>query len=433
MEFAAGVFYLSIIAASSLAIVLLVQWIGQLRNQAVDLRIVFPCRDFVSRLLRRQRNWSEVQKVLAAIILAVLGSRLWIYLLGGVWSLYFTDSHTLAFHSIWQKWDAGHYLFIAEHGYVVTPHDEAVLIAFFPLYPLLIKGFGFILRNYSVAGYFVSTVSLMVACFFLYKLVEEQVSQPAAAKAVLFLIISPFSVFLGLVFTESLFLALSIAFFYALRKQRWLIAGAIGFFAALTKNQGILLLIPFLMEAIAALVHQLRGREGRSMLSLGLKTLTPMLLIPAGLAVYILINYRVTGDPLQFLAYQKTHWHNSFGFFAENIENLLRQASSYPDHEFRFSLMVLQPVVFMVALFALFAALAKKIPLSIVAFSLIFLLVSFSPTWLLSGARYATALFYIPMLLAVVSTNTSRLLVWSSLSVSLMSFFVIVYVEGAMF
>ncbi len=301
------------------------------------------------------------------------------------------------------------------------------------MYPFLIKGFGFIFRDYSVAGYFVSTVSLMAACYFLYKLVEEQISRSVAVKAVLFLIVSPFSVFLGLVFTESLFLALVIAFFYALKKQRWLIAGGLGFFAALTKNQGVLLLIPFLMEALVVLVHQPRSREERSVLSLGLKTLTPVVLIPAGFLVYILINYWVTGNPFQFLDYQKTHWHNSFGLFAENIKNLLLQASSYPDHAYRFSLMVLQPVVFMFALFALCAAVAKKIPPSINAFSLVFLLVSFSPTWLLSGARYSTALFYIPMLLAIVSTNTSRLIVLSGLSMSFMSFFVIVFVEGAMF
>ncbi|MBI5896009.1 MAG: glycosyltransferase family 39 protein [Desulfobacterales bacterium] len=365
--------------------------------------------------------------------MAVVGSRLFIYLLGSIWSLYFTDGHTLAFHSVWQQWDAGHYLFIAENGYVAAPHEKAVLIAFFPLYPYLIKGFGFIFRDYSVAGYFVSTVSLMAACYFLYKLVKEQTSPSVAAKAVLFLIISPFSVFLGLVFTESLFLALVIAFFYALKKQRWLIAGTIGFFAALTKNQGILLLIPYLMEALVALVHQPRGRQERPVMSLGLKTLTPVLLILAGLAVYILINYRVTGNPFQFLAYQKSHWHNSFGFFAENIRNMLLLASSFTDYEFRFSLMVLQPIVFMFALFALCAAVVKKIPPSINAFSLAFLLVSFSPTWLLSGARYSTALFYIPMLLAIVSTTTSRLIVLSGLSMSLMCFFVIVYVEGAMF
>ncbi len=432
--FAVCLSYFSIIAASAIALLLLIRWIGQLRNSDVTLNIAFPWHRFFLTHWIRPRNWPKVYIVVSGIILAVVCSRLLIFLLGGIWSLYFTDEHTLNFNAIWLKWDASHYLFIAENGYVTAPHDQAVLIAFYPLYPLLIKCFWFILRDYSQAALLVSSLSLITACFVLYKLVNAQFSSSTAAKAVLFLIVSPFSVFMGLVLTESLFLALVLTCFYSLRERRWLMAGVAGFFAALTKNQGILLLVPYLMEAIAAIVHQRRQpRVQTSALCLGLKTIGPALLVPAGFTVYILINYLVFGNSFQFLEFQKTHWYNSFGFFAQNIKQMALQADSYPDPGYRFSIMVLQPAVFVVALLLLFAAVIKRIPASTNVFSLLFLLVSFSPTWLISGARYTTALFFVPMLLAILATTTQRLIVLSGLSISLMSFFVIVYVEGVLF
>lgn len=426
------IFYISIIAATALAILLFIQWIGQLRNEAAAMVIARIWGNSVSKLQAWLRHRSESLKLIADIVSAVLISRIFIFILGSVWALYFTNSHSMKFNDIWQKWDAFHYLFIAEHGYVTSPPDKAVLIAFYPLYPLLIRGSWYIFRDFTIAAYFVSNVSLMAGCFFLYKLVEEQVSRAAAAKSVLFLLVSPFSVFLGLVYTESLFLSLVLAFFYGLQKQWWLFAAIVGFFAALTKNQGLLLVIPYLMEATAILVQKKKNLEGRGLGLQSLKTLVPALLILAGFLVYVLINDMVAGNPFQFLVYQKNHWFNSFGFFAENIRNMLQQVSSYPDHGYRFTVMLLQPLVFMVALMSLFVAVAKNLRSSINVFSMAFLLVSFSPTWLLSGARYSTALFFIPMLLSIISTTTTRLILASGLSISLMSLFVIVYIEGAM-
>lgn len=426
------VFYVSITGVALLAILLLCQWIGRLRKDTGIFKIPVAWRNFHARLLSWQIAWPAGLKAATGIVMAVLLSRLFIFLLGTIWSLYFTDGHSLNLGAIWQKWDAYHYLFLAQNGYVTHPHDKAVLIAFYPLYPLLIKIGWFVFRDYTFAGYFVSIASLTAACFFLHKLVTLHASVDTAAKAVLFLLISPFSVFLGLLFTESLFLALTLAFFYSLAKQHWFRAGLMGFLAATAKNQGLLLVIPFLMEAIATLVDEKRKAQPPSLWRSGMKALTPALLIPTGFLVYLLVNFVVFGDPLQFLAFQKTHWHNSFGFFARNMENLWQQVPSYPGHQFRFSVMMLQPIVFLSALMLLFIAVVKKIPPSINAFSLVFLLISFSPTWLLSGARYTTTLFYIPMVLAMFSTTTTRLVLLSNLSASLMSLFVILYVEGAM-
>ena len=53
--------------------------------------------------------------------------------------------------------DSQHYLNIAEHGYVNTG-DDRLLIVFFPLYPLLVRGVHFIVQNYLVSGLIVSNL-----------------------------------------------------------------------------------------------------------------------------------------------------------------------------------------------------------------------------------------------------------------------------------
>ncbi len=426
------IYYFCIIAVIGLIVQIFTQWIAQLRKKDFAFRDTLSLNNPFIKISSFVHNWSYNQKLIGAICLAVIFSRFIVFLVGGTWSLYFTESHTWNFKAIWQKWDAEHYLYIARHGYEGISHEKAVLIAFYPLYPLFIKMMSFIFGDYFISGLIVSTISLGIASYFLYKLVEEQFGSSTATKAVVFLLASPFSVFLGLVNTESLFLALVLAFFYMLYKRRWLLASTIGFLGALTKNQGVLLLIPYIIEVTVALGDEWRFHRKKPELSLVLKTVTPVFLIPAGFFVYLLINYLIYGDPFQFLVFQKTWWHNSFGFFARNIESLWRQTSTYPNHAYRFSLMLLQPIIFIVSLIFLNLAIAKKIRPSIIAFSLVFLLISFSPTWLLSAPRYTTALFFIPMLLAILSKATLRFAFLSYVSTALMCFFIIVYVEGAM-
>jgi hypothetical protein len=55
------------------------------------------------------------------------------------------------------------------------------------------------------------------------------------------------SFFFSAVYSESLFLALSIGAVYAARRERWAWAGALGLLAATTRSAGVLLLVPLAM------------------------------------------------------------------------------------------------------------------------------------------------------------------------------------------
>ena len=54
----------------------------------------------------------------------------------------------------------------------------------------------------------------------------------------------PVSFFLSAVYTESLFLALSVGSIYAARRERWLLCGVLGFLAAISRNGGVALILP---------------------------------------------------------------------------------------------------------------------------------------------------------------------------------------------
>ena len=57
--------------------------------------------------------------------------------------------------SIWNRWDAPHYLDIARAGYVAQG-VEARWIVFYPLYPWLVRACAFILGDELVSTFFVS-------------------------------------------------------------------------------------------------------------------------------------------------------------------------------------------------------------------------------------------------------------------------------------
>src|SRR6476620_5134641 len=115
---------------------------------------------------------------------------------------------------IWNRWDTRHYLRPAEHGYA-TSGDTRVSLVFFPLYPWLVRGAAFFVRNYMAAAFVVSGIASIAVGLLLQKLVRLDESEAVARNTVWFLFIFPTSYFLHIAYTESLFLALTLGCFLA--------------------------------------------------------------------------------------------------------------------------------------------------------------------------------------------------------------------------
>ena len=202
--------------------------------------------------------------------------------------------------SIWNQWDGHQYLLIAQHGYAASG-DQRLALAFFPLYPWLIRLTTMVVRDDVLSAFLISTVASVAAGVMLARLVEIDYPRLLARRAVWFLFIFPTSYFLHADYSESLFLALVLAAFIAARCERWCAAGVVGALAALTRPNGILLLPALGADAFCQWWDT--GRFNWRWLWAGL--------ILTGIAGYLLVNYRITGDPLAFLSVQREHWSHT--------------------------------------------------------------------------------------------------------------------------
>lgn len=145
------------------------------------------------------------------------------------------------------RWDTGYYLMISEFGY----RPDGCECAFFPLYPLLIRFVSKALGISSLWGGLLVSVSCFIGSgLFLYKWVLLEGDSKQALWSVVWLCIFPMSFFFVSLYTESLFLLLSIAAIYFSRRGKFISAGLAIAFAGATRPTAFLLAIPYILEFI---------------------------------------------------------------------------------------------------------------------------------------------------------------------------------------
>jgi Gpi18-like mannosyltransferase len=198
----------------------------------------------------------------------------------------------------WNHWDGANYVRIAQFGYQ-TPYD----VAFFPLFPLLITAFAYVLGSWSylLVGTIISNAALLGALFVIYQLAVEAGGEQVAQRTLLYLCIFPTAFYFFAPYNESLFLLLTASTFLAMRQQRWWLAGLLGLLAALTRSAGILLIIPYIVELWVTRESITASRQNM------LLRILPILLIPLGTALYAIYCWHISGNPLDFVAVQ-SHW-----------------------------------------------------------------------------------------------------------------------------
>lgn len=187
----------------------------------------------------------------------------------------------------WANFDGEHYLSIAQNGY------QSLKQAFFPFYPLLVSylsGFSKEPTSLAITALLISNFALLLSLYIFWKLVMLDYSKKIAFLSILVLLLFPTSFFFGAIYTESLFLCLTLGAFYAARKDKWIIAGLLGVLASSTRVIGIFLLPALLFEWWE------KRKQGKA----GLPELSFLLLMPLGLFSYMLFLKETTGDPFAF-------------------------------------------------------------------------------------------------------------------------------------
>jgi hypothetical protein len=146
------------------------------------------------------------------------------------------------------RWDSAWYLVIAHSGYRPDlGHFTASRTAFFPLYPLGLRALAWLGSPPVLAGVLLSLVALALALYGIHRLTAVEIgSMDAARLAVLVTAFAPMAFFLSAVYSESLYLALSVGLFWSAREGRWALVGVLGGLAAATRSTGLVLLLPAL-------------------------------------------------------------------------------------------------------------------------------------------------------------------------------------------
>jgi Mannosyltransferase (PIG-V) len=202
-------------------------------------------------------------------------------------------------YQAWNQWDTVWYVIIADSGYGYDPRGTA----FFPLYPLLIRGARHVLPGGTFeAALILSVLGCLAALVMVHRLAAELMGPAIAKRTVFYLLAFPTGFYLAAAYNESLFIALAAGSLYCMRRRNWGVAAMLAGFASATRVAGVLLCLAFAYEYLRQRGFSLR-RVGWDALWLALA--------PSGLLLYALYCARAFGDPLFFKAQQANWFHKN--------------------------------------------------------------------------------------------------------------------------
>jgi hypothetical protein len=212
------------------------------------------------------------------------------------------------------RWDSAWYLVIAHYGYRPELGTfTAPRTAFFPLYPLGLRGITLFGVPAVLAGVLLSLFALALALYGIHRLTTLELGRggqlslaarpraEAARLAVMITAFAPMAFFFSAVYSESLYLALSVGLFWSARHGRWAQVGALGALAGATRSTGLVLLLP----ALALYLYGPREDRRPDFVRRGLRpryrlrrNVLWLGLVPAGVIVYAAGLALAGGDAL---------------------------------------------------------------------------------------------------------------------------------------
>lgn len=171
-------------------------------------------------------------------------------------ALWRVSPHEVA--NMFARWDSFFYNQIAIEGYHWNPAIFTYQnVVFFPLYPLLMRWGGALIGGHPmIAGLVVSLSAFAGALAILYRLAALDIGEEYAPSVLLLIAAFPYAIYFSVVYTESLFLLVTVAAFYAMRRSRPGWAALCGLGAGLTRPNGFWLTLP-----LAALALWPRNRQ----------------------------------------------------------------------------------------------------------------------------------------------------------------------------
>jgi hypothetical protein len=178
-------------------------------------------------------------------------------------------------------WDAQHYLYVSQHGYIPGSPE----CAFYPLWPALIRAVTIsATANPLIPALVLGNLLSLAAVILLHRWAALECGLAVANVTLLLTLAYPSAFYLALPYSESLFLLLAVGLFLAMRTNRIGWIWTLAFFLPLARAVGFLCIFPIVTGPY------LKRQTARA----ALLASAPCL----GLACYFLIFYLFTGDAL---------------------------------------------------------------------------------------------------------------------------------------
>lgn len=188
----------------------------------------------------------------------------------------------------WARWDALWYERIVRFGY--DPNNGTA--QFHPLYPWLAVPLARLGMSPMLALLTVNTVAALGLLALFYRLAEREAGPSQAPLSTLLFATFPAAFILFAPYSEGLFLLWAMLAMMGARQGRWWAAGAAGGLAALTRQQGLFLLLPLVWELWEARRRGEKEQRGRAFCASGLA----LLLVPLGYGLWTAYRLLVLQD-----------------------------------------------------------------------------------------------------------------------------------------
>jgi hypothetical protein len=195
----------------------------------------------------------------------------------------------------WARWDAGWYAHIAQQGYFYSSAGQGPA-AFFPGYPLLIRAIALLGLDSITAGFVLSLVCGIAACWLFARWASTLADPKTAFAGAMLLVLYPFAFYLyGAMYSDALSLMLVIAAFLCLERGAILAATGLGVAATFTRPVAPALILGLLVRQL-----ERRRQQGAPLRWIDFAPI----LGAAGLGLYMAYLFFRFGDPLAFVHVQ---------------------------------------------------------------------------------------------------------------------------------
>ena len=150
---------------------------------------------------------------------------------------------------LFSHWDGEYYIKIATLGYSYADDGQQHSVAFYPLFPLLIRGLMILGMRSDAAGVLINSFAFLGALVLIYFWVQDRYDTRTAKWTTAVLAWCPFSLFCTVIYTEGLFLFVTASALRAIERGEYILAAFWGALSTATRGPGVALIPAFLLAA----------------------------------------------------------------------------------------------------------------------------------------------------------------------------------------